>query len=255
MELGLDHGRLGVSQTLSFGARRSKSASRAYSTMVMTPHACSTILRTPPRARTPQPVRRQRTQRAHARPPRCPTRCACASRVREHVPARTAEQSRTHVADTHRNSALSSGPRFLAGSLTLGSRSAPIQARLSLLFCSSASGGGSYVCLPSCGGISTSRPRTTLFCAADISASDLAAAAFSASPASSTPAVSSARAGAVPTAGSALPRSCALTLKGLTSLAPTFGDVRCVGSPSQNFGRRWHGGESAPTRGRRSSGP
>ena len=93
---------------------------------------------------------------------------------------------------------------------------------LHLPFRGSASGGGSCVCLPSRGGVSTLRPRPALSRAQGTSASDLAAVAFSASPAGSKPAVPSTSAGAVPTTGSAPPRSCALTPEGLRFLTFVF---------------------------------
>jgi hypothetical protein len=94
---------------------------------------------------------------------------------------------------------------------------------LHLPFRGSASGGGSCVRLPSCGGVSTSSPHLALSRAQGTSALDLTAVAFSALPVGLKLAVPSARAGAVPTTGSASPHLCVLT--------PFRADV--CGTPSQ----------------------
>ena len=67
-----------------------------------------------------------------------------------------------------------------------------------------------------------SSPHPALSCVQGTNASGLAVLAISAFPAGSMPAVASARAGAAPTTGGALPRSCASTHKGSTSPASAF---------------------------------
>ena len=110
------------------------------------------------------------------------------------------------------------------------------------------------LCVPSCSNTSSSHlasrssvstSHLALPCTRGTSASDLAVMAFSALLAGSTLAVSSARADAAPTTGSAPPHSCALMLKGSGSFASAF-SARAAGPRGSCITAVLPGADNAP---------